>query len=60
MKLGDMHHAIVALEELDGIATAEEVALKLRWIGRDHRPDKERARTALIAAYEHRYVEVCR
>jgi hypothetical protein len=29
--IGDMHRAIVAVEELGGTATPEEIATKLRW-----------------------------
>ena len=53
VQLGDMHHAVVAVQELGGLASAAEVALKLRWIGDDRRPDAERAKTALFAAQEH-------
>jgi hypothetical protein len=55
VKVGDMHHAIVALDELDGHATPTEVALKLGWVDEDRRPDAGRAETALLAAHEHGY-----
>lgn len=59
--LGDMHHAVVALHELGGSASPSDVAEKLRWFAPpgdattlrwadDRYPDRQRAKTALLAA----------
>lgn len=56
MKLGDMHFAVVAVQELGGLASPAEVALKLGWVDRDNRVDERRAETALLAAAEQDYI----
>lgn len=64
MKHGDMHHAVVAVEELGGVVSAEKVAEKLKgfWAGHgslgEDVPDVERAKTALLAAEEHGILQV--
>lgn len=66
MTHGDMHHAVVAVEELGGVVSAEKVAEKLKGFWGGHGslgeavPDVERARTAILAAEEHRILEVTR
>lgn len=63
-QLGDMHHAAVAVEELGGVISAEKVAERLKgfWAGHgslgEDLPDVERAKTALLAAEEHRILEI--
>lgn len=57
-RLGDMHHAAIALEELGGAASPREVAERLRGFWSDEpfadaTPDVRRTETALRAAEEH-------
>jgi hypothetical protein len=55
-QLGDMHHAAVAVEELGGDVNPRKVARRLKGFWGSN--DVERARTALLAAEDHRILKV--
>lgn len=62
-QIGDMHFAVVAVQELGGEANPEEVAERLRWytghprITYGRSLDVGRARTALLAAHDHGFLD---
>lgn len=58
--ISDMHKVVAAVDELGGAAAPKEVAENLSWLKDEDDDvvyDVERAKTAMIAAEEHRLLK---